>query len=120
MQSTHAEGSHRAGRRGGRRAAPRREAHHPVRVRQPRPAPEPTAPPGLRRFLKIVPSSASPLAALQLAVPWLAMVDPARLGAADAAERTRGRRMIFHLAALSGAAIAPERVEAALSAGTVA
>ena len=72
---------------------------------------------GLGRF---VPRDATPIAALSLVVPALALADPLRFAAPLDADHERARRLVHALAASVALVFEPHRVPAALAAESVA
>jgi citrate synthase len=66
------------------------------------------------------PGSSAPLVGLQLAVPALAAMDPARFDAPVASELVRARSLLFRMAALAGVARDAASVRAAMAAQSVA
>src|SRR6185369_324253 len=74
-------------------------------------------PPPLRDLARVLPRGSSPLAALAIALPWLAAADPLRYDAEPAAVLSRARRLIPRMAASYALALDARRLPAALDAG---
>jgi len=74
-------------------------------------------PPPLRDLARVLPRGSSPLAALAIALPWLAAADPLRYDAEPAAVLSRARRLIPRMAASYALALDARRLPAALNAG---
>ena len=73
--------------------------------------------PPLRDLARVLPGGTSPLAALAVALPWLAAADPLRYDAEPAAVLARARRLIPRMAASYALALDPRRLPAALDTG---
>jgi citrate synthase len=95
------------------------------RLPEPRAAPDPAWSQAdfgvpLKRLAALLPAGATPLAALQLAVPALAAADPGRFDTRREAVLPRARALIRRMAAALALAFDPGRVASALRAASVA